>query len=250
MAIKLTRRVLRLPLPIAALLCAIIATSAPAPAQEPAGPNPFDGEWSLEFSAQTRPGGETRTYPNDTQHINMQFLARRESFTIAAGGSLRWEQRDGGLFHSDNFSRAAGTTSVQDQRPVLRVSGVAKATSAPAGSGRAYDRRLTLDVAWTGGDGTLLDHGLRSHVIDLSADGSQYTTSGYTTAASYQTSNWELEPASVQREEIAPDAIRETTTFRLSRATTTQHNQGQRPIPLTERIEIKHVHYLNLVPRG
>lgn len=244
---KLTSRVT---LPAAALLAAIIATSAPVPAQQPAGPNPFDGEWSLEFSAQTRPGGETRTYPNDTHQVNIQFMAQRESFTIAADGNLRWEQREGGLFHSDTFSRAAGTTSVQDQRPVLRVSGLAAATPAPAGSGRTYDRRLTLDLAWTGGDGTLLDHGLRSHVIALSADGSQYTTSGYTAAATYQSSHWELEPASVQREEIAPDAIREITTFRLSRGTATQHNQGQPPIPLTERIEIKHVHYLNLVPRG
>ena len=212
--------------------------------------SPFDGEWSLEFSAQTRPGGETRTYPNDTQHINMQFLARRESFTIAADGSVRWEQRDGGLFHSDNFSRAAGTTSAQDQRPVLRVSGVATATPAPAGSDRTYDRRLTLDLSWIGGDGTLLDHGLRSHVIVLSADGDQYNTSGYTTAPCYQTSHFELEPARVQREEAAPDAIRETTVFRLSRATATQDNRGQPPIPLTERIEVRHVHYLNLVPRG
>jgi hypothetical protein len=212
--------------------------------------SPFDGQWSLEFSAQTRPGGETRTYPNDTHQVNLQFLARRESFTIAADGSVQWEQRDGGVFHSDTFSRAAGTTSVQEQRPVLRVSGVAKAMPAPAGSGRTYDRQLTLDVAWTGGDGTLLDHGLRSHIIVLSADGNHAITSGYTVAADYQSSHWELAPASIQREEIAPDAIRETTTFRLSRETATQHNRGQPPIPLTERIEIKHIHYLNLVPRG
>ena len=62
---------------------------------------------------------------------------------------------------------------------------------------------------------------------------------------------WEqLTPASVQREEIAVDTIRETTIFRASRRKTLTDFLAGSSAPVTEHIEVKHVRYLNLVPRG
>ena len=106
-------------------------------------------------------------------------------------------------------------------------------------------------MEWTGGSGPGIDHNGTPFVIVLSADGSQWTTSGYTRGAPYQKTVWELTPASVRQEEIAIGTIRETTMFRVSRqATLTDFMAPGFSIPVTERIEIKHVRYLNLVPRG
>jgi hypothetical protein len=250
MTSKLTRQVIRLTLPFAALLCAIIATSTPAPAQQPAATNPFAGEWSLEFHVVTPPGGATMTVPNDTQHVNLLLQVSREEFTVAADGALRWEQRDEGHLHWDNTSSLIGSTWVQDQTPVLRVVGQATATPARAGAAHTYDRQLTLDLAWTGGNGSGIGHAGPPWVVSISADGSTWTTLGHNKAVPYEKSQFDLRPANVQREELAPDVIRETTTYRGSRQRGTIDFTAPYSVSITERIEIKHVHYLDLVPRG
>lgn len=106
-------------------------------------------------------------------------------------------------------------------------------------------------MVWTGGNGPGIDHGGKPFVISISADGSQWTGSGFTRAAPYQKSQWELRPASVKREEVGVDTIRETTIFRASRPVTlTDSTSPTWSIPATEHIEIKHVFYPRLVPRG
>ena len=231
------------------LVCALLVAASPAAAQ-PANRNPHEGEWSLEFQVSTRAGGEFLPAPDGTHHYNFLFQVAKE-FTVAADGALKWEQRENGLLHVDDFASSVGRTWFQNQQPVLRLSGQAVATPAAAQSGRTYDRKLSLDLAWTGGSGPGIDHNGQAFVISLSADGNQWTTSGYTRGAPYAKTQWELTPASVQREEIAPDSIRETTIFRASRqkALTDFMSPGF-SVPVTERIEIKHVHYPRLVPRG
>jgi hypothetical protein len=228
----------------------MIATSTPAPAQQPARSNPFAGEWTLEFHVATRPGGETMTVPNDTQHVNLLLQVSRETFTVAADGVLRWEQRDDGHLHWDNSSSATGSTWVQDQTPVLRVAGQATATPAPAGAAHTYDRQLTLDLAWTGGNGSGIGHAGPPWVVSISPDGSTWTTLGYHKAVPYEKSKFALRPVNVQREELAPDVIRETTTYRVSRQKGTTDFTAPYSVPITERIEIKHVYYPKLAPRG
>lgn len=236
----------------AALIGAVLLTSSPLPGQPPAGRggNPHDGEWSLEFRVCTRPGGVILTPPGDTQVYNQLFQVTKDSFSVAADGVLKWEQREGGIMHVDDYSAMAGRTWFQDQQPMLRLSGQAVATPAAPESGRTYDRKLSLQLAWTGGSGPGIDHSGQPFVIVLSADGNQWTTKGYTRAAPYQKSQWELTPASVQREEIAVDTIRETTIFRASRRTTLTDATTPFAIPVTEQIEVKHVRYPKLVPRG
>ena len=237
----------------AALVGVFVFTTFPSPAQQPGsgGRNPHDGEWSLDFRVCTRPGGEILTFPGDTQIYNFLFQVAKESFTVAADGALKWEQREGGLLHVDDYSAALGRTWFQDQQPVLRASGLASATPAAAESGRTYDRKLSLQFAWTGGNGPGIDHGGTPFVISISADGTQWTTLGHTREAPYEKSQWDLRPVSVRREEVGVDTICETTMFRASRPTTlTGFGAPGFPIPVTEQIEIKHVYYPHLVPRG
>ena len=237
----------------AALVVLLVAAVAPAPAQQPGGGdrNPHDGEWSLDFRVCTRPGGEILTVHDDNHIYNLLFQVAQESFTVAADGALRWEQREGGLHHVDDYSAALGRTWFQDQQPVLRASGQASATPAAAESGRTYDRKLSLQLAWTGGNGSGVFHDGEPFVISISADGSQWTGFGGTRAAPYEKSQWDLRPASVKREEVGVDTIRETTIFRASRPMTlTDSTAPAWSIPATEHIEIKHVFYPNLVPRG
>jgi hypothetical protein len=59
---------------------------------------------------------------------------------------------------------------------------------------------------------------------------------------------WSVSSTNTTREEIAPDVILERTSYQASRQGTLRA-LGQE-IPVTERIEVKHVRYLNLVPRG
>jgi hypothetical protein len=235
----------------AAALVAVALWLPPAAGQPPAARNPNAGEWALEFRVFTRPGGEVLTYAGDTQRFNLAFQVANESFAVAADGALNWEQRDGGQLHVDDYSALLGRTWIQDQQPMLRLKGQVAATTGEPQPGRTDQRKLSLELAWTGGSGQGIDHNGRPFVTTLSADGNQWTTSGYTRGAPYTNSLWELTPASVELEEIARDTIRETTTFRASRQTTlTDFMAPGISVPVTERIEIKQVRYPRLVPRG
>ncbi len=244
----------------AALACAALCAATPVLAQPGASAagNPHAGEWSLEFRVSTRPGGDTAVAsrgftPEDVQTMNLLLNVSRPTFTVAADGVLRWEQRGGGQVHWDDFSTLAGKTATSDTQAVLRAQGKVTATPAPAGSGRTYDRRLSLDLSWSGGSGMTVDHRGLPWAVTLSADGNQVITPFGGGPAVYERSQWELEPTSVRREEIAPDLIRETTVFRAARQTASSvYKIGvqQAPLHFTEQIEIKHVHYPRLVPRG
>lgn len=233
-----------------ALGCALLAI-APTVAQEAGAPNPHDGEWSLEFRVYTRLGGEILRLPGDTQTYNFLFTVSRQKFAVAADGILKWVQRENGLLHVDDYSVLAGKTWIQDMQPMLRLSGQAIATLAAPDAPRTYDRKLSLQLAWTGGSGQGIDHNGRPFATTLSADGNVWTTFGYTRPAPYITSIWDLTPTSVERAEVAADTIRETTIFRASRQTTlTDLMSPGFSVPVTEKIEVKHVRFPRLVPRG
>ena len=242
--------------PAAIWLAAVVWTAAAASGQQPGVPNPHAGEWSLEFRVATRPGGETRiasSMGDDVQTVNLLAHLRRPSFTVAADGVVRWEQREGGQILWDDFSTAAGKSNLSDCQALLRAEGQAIATPAPEGSGRAYDRRLTLNLAWAGSSGRGQDHRGVPFAVTLSADGSKWITNYGTAAVAYEHSTWDLEQSSFQKDEISPDVIRETTVFRASRQKTTETYKFGLPhagFPVTERIEVKHVRYPQLVPRG
>jgi hypothetical protein len=240
---------------LAALLAAL---GCSARAQEGGPPNPHAGEWSLEFRVSTRPGGDTRIAsinitPPDVQTINVLMQVSRPSFTVAADGVVRWEQQGGGQFHWDDFSRLTGTTATADSQAVLRVQGKAIAAPAPEGSPQAYNRRLTLDLSWSGGTGMTVDHQGKPWPVTLSADGNQVRTPFGAAPVQYEHSSWDLEQSSFQKEAISPDVIRETTTFRGTRQKEASvYKIGLPPVPLNfiERLEVKHVRYPKLVPRG
>jgi hypothetical protein len=227
----------------------VVAGAARAHGQSGSSRNPHEGEWTLEYRVFTRPGGEVVAIAGDTQRFNLAFQVVKV-FTVAADGVLGWEQRDGGQLHVDDYSALAGRTWFQDQQPVLRLKGQAAATPAQPQSGRSYDRQLSLELAWSGGSGPGIDHAGKPFVISLSADGSQWLTSGYTRAVPYQKSQWELTPAKVAREEIGEDVLRETTTFRASRPVRLIDITAPLNIQATEQIDVRHVHYPRLVPRG
>ena len=185
--------------------------------------------------------------------MNLLLHVSRPSFAVAADGVLRWEQGDGGQFHWDDFSRLVGKTATSDTQAVLRADGKATATPTPEGAPHAYDRRLTLNLAWSGGTGITVDHRGLPWPVTLSADANQVITPFGTGPAVYEQSQWGLAQSSVRREEVAPDVVRETTTFRGSRQKESSvYMIGLPPAPLNfiERIEVKHVRYPQLVPRG
>jgi hypothetical protein len=233
-----------------AIVWPLFALAEPAAGQPTPDRNPHEGQWSLEYRVFTRPGGEVVAISGDTQRFNFAFQVAKESFAVAADGVLNWEQRDGGQMHVDDYSALAGKTWIQDQQPVLRLKGQATAASAAPMSGRSYDRTLKLEMAWSGGSGPGIDHSGQPFFINLSADGGQWVTRGYTRAVPYQKSQWELTPASTLREALGADSFRETTTFRASRPMSLTDITAPLNIHVTEQIEVKQVHYPRLVPRG
>jgi hypothetical protein len=188
---------LRAVAPAAILLSAVLWSAATACGQQP---NPHDGEWSLEFRVATRPGGVTRVAsrgltPEDMQTVNLLVQISRPSFTVAADGAVRWEQREGGRVQCNDFSTAAGKSNLSDCQAVLRVQGKATATPAPEGSRHSYDRKLMLEMAWAGGSGRGQDHGGVPFTVRLSADGSEWITNYGAARVEYEHSIWALEPA-------------------------------------------------------
>jgi hypothetical protein len=133
----------------------------------------------------------------------------------------------------------------------MRAAGKATATRTSPGSPQPYDRSLELNLEYSGGSGAYADNhgGGGAYIVD--AAGEQMTVTGPTTTTipvTYWQAKWNVKPARTVREEIGPDEIRETTTYEGSRPAEVATRDGKYKV--TERIEVKHVRYLNLVPRG
>jgi hypothetical protein len=98
------------------------------------------------------------------------------------------------------------------------------------------DGKFSLDLAWGHGEG------LQVWVTSVGSGSAQQPA---TKAVPLPT--WHLAPISREIEELGPDSRRETVKYKASRPSRVV---GTVAVPLTERIEIKHVRNTDIVPRG
>ncbi len=232
------------------LVCISLATSCVTVgsvslvAQEKASPKiPYEGVWTLTFRVATKPGGEILELPGVTATpMNLVFQATKQSFAVENDGQFKWEERNDGQFHSDTrLIDKLGQESYPGQTtgPLLKAAGQLDA-----------ERKLKLQFTWSHGSGRFVD-GVGGGTLSVSLDGKTVTTSGaagsWTRPQYFYNSTWELSPASIKREELGPDVVRETATY-------TNRRQAKLPwgtsLPVVEEVEITQVRYLELVPRG
>ncbi len=255
----MSRTIIVLPLTLALLAAGY--HRLPAQQSAPAGGgNPFDGEWTLTFDVATPPGGVTirGMYGDSNAPYHLAFQASKRSFRVKADGKIVWRDVDDGSLRIDSTYNpppvavgAQTTTWWESHRPLLKVNGTATATPMPPGSPQPYDCSLTVDLDWSGGNGAYAGSGGGSGAYIVDSAGEQMTVTGPTTTTlpvTYWQAKWTLQPASTFREEISADEIRETTTYKGSREAEVKTVLGKYKV--TERIEVKHVHNLKLVPRG
>ena len=246
------RRMLVLPVALALFVSAAV----PAASQEPGG-DPFDGEWTLTFDVATQPGGVTLTnqYGTDSPY-HMVFHAAKNSLQVAEDGTIAWRDFEDGSLAINGTSNYFGKQSRHWARhqPLLKAAGKATAKLARPGTPQPYERSLEVNLDYTGGSGAYGDNHGGSGAYSVDSAGEQMTVTGVggpptTIAVYYWKAKWTLKPARTVREEIGPEQIRETTTYEGTREaeiptlTSGKYNA-------TERIEIKQVRFLNLVPRG
>jgi hypothetical protein len=236
---------------VAALAGAFVVAAAPVPAQQPGG-KPFEGEWTLTFDVATPPGGVTLTdmYGSNSP-FHMAFHASKRSFQVKADGTFAWREGEDGAAKMNGTANYSGTHTMwwESHQPLLKAGGTATATPTPPGSPQPYDRSLEVNLDWSGGNGAGGDNrgGAWTYIVD--AAGEQMTVGAGTVPVRYCQSKWSLKPARTTREEISADEIRETTTYEGSRQSEIP-TVASGKYKVTERIEVKQVRNLGLVPRG
>lgn len=240
-------------LKFAALVGVVCLFALPSTAQQPAG-NPFDGQWSLTLDQSTGPGGATLAVSGATiSPYHCTYHAEKRQFQVQADGTIDWTENEAGTSSHDGQSEHFSFSG--DRQLMLRASGKVQAPQTAGATEK--DRRLTLKLSVIGGNGrstgTSLS-GTQTGIGIVSADGSQLTNypGGTTVPNPAWVIEWsELKPSSVQDEELGPETIRRTTTYAVTRETRIPREINGLFTPLmTERLEIKHVRYLDLVPRG
>lgn len=212
----------------------------------------FDGQWSLSLQISTRPGGETLEGNNVvTSPFYVQITAENPSFTVSQEGKFSWDGRDSGrskVVKHGIYPRGVTDDVSEQTRVLLKAQGTV-----------SEQRVLTMDPQWTIGAGQFTNINNRGVIYigsyTVSDDGGTLTIRGttnvspsvqtYSAPVSYEGKPWELAPASIEEREIAPDVIREEATYRAQRQGTYAGT-----VPVTERIEIKQIRYLKLIPRG
>ena len=253
----MSRQMFVLPLALA-LLAAGYTRSAAQQAAPAGGGNPFDGQWTLTFSAHSPPGGIVMSTGSSTiSPGHLQFRGDKR-FAVGRDGKFAFQGADAGTFHIDLTTHSASEVSAwrQDQQPLCKFKGTATATPNPPGAREPYARQLELSIEWTGGNGTYFTRtslGTFAGAFSVSADGTQVTSTRpwappYTQRLTYWSSQWKLTPTRVMVEETGPDELQERVTYEGSRETPLEPLSGQ--AKGTERIEVKQVRQLKLVPRG
>ena len=243
-------------LPLAlALLAAGYDRSAAQQAAPAGGANPFDGEWSLDLTIATAPGGLSIA---SLSPYNSHHKVENRRFEVKADGSFEWLAREAGTMHDDGVT-SVGNSFKNDFQLHLRGKGKAELPPATGGPERPGDRRLkNLQLTFLLGDGrgSAVTNGNYGFSVGVSsADSAQMTFTSHpgghvvTVAGVHEeVTPWpELRSTSVTREETAPDVVVETARYEASRQGT---RRGPGQVPVTERIEVKHVRHLKLVPRG
>ena len=236
-----------------ALLAAGYDRSAAQQASPARGGNPFDGEWTLETSITTAPGGVSTRL---AAPFNSHFVVEKLRFEVNADGSFEWLARDAGTLHDDG---ASGPGSFQNDFQLhLRGGGNAMLPPETGGPERPGDRRLKLTLKFITGDGRGSSLGPGHYVLSIgvaSADLTQMTFTSHpgghvvtVSAVPYEVAWPALSSTSATREEIAPDVLRVSTIYEARRQGTLRA-LGQQ-IPVTEWIKVEHVRYPKLIPRG
>lgn len=248
---------------LVALIAVVWLTASPTPAQQPAGRSghPFDGEWSLVWNVATAPGGATIAIPGGTYSpYHAVYHAGKEQFQVHEDGTFEWAQSEAGAMnHKGTFNADGASYQFLGARKVhLRVAGKAQAPRTATGELRAEDRRLTLDLTAIGGNGhssgttpgsyaTIVADLEDREMVMIPELGGTHRAPNPRWILKWQ----DLKPTRVTKEELAPDVIRETITYESTRETRMPEAvNGALTPPMTERIEVKHVRYLNLIPRG
>lgn len=246
----------------ASLICILSWAAPPTLAQPGAGGggHPFDGEWSLVLDISTAPGGATLSLPGGTiSPYNTAWHAEKERFQVQEDGTIEWAQSDAGsLYHNGTWNTAGAPAHFWGDRKVhLRAAGKAHAPRSATGELRAEDRRLTLDLTTMGGSGassgTSLSGTFTATIVANIDDREMVQFPGAIRAPNPPwVLKWQdLKPTRVTEDELGESVIRQTFTYELSRQSRVPEEIAGKFNPLvTERIEIKHVRYPNLVPRG
>lgn len=238
-------------------LALLAAGSNRSAAQQAGGGNPFDGQWSLTYSASTAPGGVSMPFATP---YNSHHVVENPQFEVKADGSFEWLAREAGKMHDDGVTPGGSGRYQNDFQLHLRSRGKAELPPETGGPERPGDRRLkNLKLSFLLGDGrgsasNIDGSGYTFSIGVSSADSAQMTFTAHpggnvvTVAGVHEeVKPWpELRSTSVSREEIAPDVVVETTLYRSSR----QGTRWRTEVPVTERIEVKHVRHMKLVPRG
>ncbi len=244
----------------AALACVVSWAAPPALAQPGAGGgNPFDGEWSLTWDINTAPGGATLSIAGGTiTPYNTAYHAVKKQFLVQKDGSIEWAQSDAGaMYHNGIWNSQGHASSFWGDRKVhLRAKGKAEAPRTGAGELRDEDRRLSLDLATMGGNGfssgTSLSGTQTVTIVANIDDREMVQFPGAIRAPNPPwTLKWQDLKPTVETKVLADDVIRQTFTYQAMRQFKIPEEVAGKFNPLvTERIEIKHVHYPRLVPRG
>ena len=246
-------------LPLALALLAAGSNRAAAQQAAPAGGgHPFDGQWSLTFSAATAPGGVSAGFVSP---YNSLYKVENRRFEVRPDGSFDWLASETGTLHTDGVSPGGSSSFKNDFQLHLRGKGKVDPPPEDASGGESGNRRLSvkkLSLLSGSGLGSAINNGATTSfsVGVVSADLSRMTYTSYPGGNVTTVTNkplevtWEnLRSTRVTRDEIAPDVVVETALYKASRQGTWPVGVNQ-VVPVTEEIEVKHVRYLKLVPRG
>ncbi len=230
--------------PALALLILAFA-SASASAQERAGAAnaSTDGHWWVNFRVYTKPDGESFVANPETPHATSHSDYHSEFgalafFTVGSASRFSFDERRGGFLHIDGSATVQSTggsySYSSDYQPILK------------GDGLVAGGMVKLLLKWSGGNGTTSVAGSPG-TQTVSADGLRATVTGggnsYTIPVDYYSSEWQLERTSVSPPLDANDPYEYITYNMIRPAMLAFHpNVGARPIPVTEEIEVTHLH--------
>jgi hypothetical protein len=246
---------LRSSLQLAALFGLVLRATSPSLGQQPAGGggHPFDGQWSLIWDLSTAPGGATFAVQGGTvSSYNGAYHAAKAQFKVGEDGRIEWAQSDAGS--TSHNGDVTGGRFWGERTVHLRAAGTVQAPRAATGELRAEDRRLSLDLTIMGGSGYSSATGAVTTTVIANIDDLEAVMFPWGIRA--PNPPWtikfeDLKPIRVSRQEFAPEVIQETITFEVKRETRIPKEiNGLFTPPMTERLEIKHVRFLSLVPRG
>lgn len=184
------------------------------------------GTLEIQFEVHTRPGGETvQQGPAVISPFNIGLSVRADGIQVQEDGTFTFEAH--GIYRLDYHAVSPGMTIDTDEYRADRVHG--KGQVQPDGT-------LSLDLAWGHGEGLL--------VVVTSVGGS---TARQPATEAVPLPTWQPALISREVEELGPDSRRETVKYKARRPSRVI---GTVTVPLTERIEVKHVRNTNIVPRG